>query len=118
MSNVHLQTAAKNLRRAINDVQNEIQQNKSANDQRVQSLQKRLNDIKQEEAQLSALAASADSDQVRASHTSRIQDLEREVSEINKDIMKLNDDFRKIEQELERQKSEYSRLATMLEAAD
>lgn len=115
MANVHLQEAAHNLRRAMDDVQRQLAQTKSENDQHIQQLQKRIQEITDEKRNENILSAQADSDQERALHRSNIQNLERELGDINREIFRRNDELRKIQADLQKQKLEFSQIATRLD---
>lgn len=116
MPNVHLQTAAKNIRQAVSDVQLKLQQEKTASDKRMQDMKNRLNEIKNEERLHRLQATQMDSDAERSRHTNAIQELEREAGELNKKIFQEGDQFRKIQAELESQRIEYNSLAVDLES--
>lgn len=115
MPNVHLKSAAQNIRQAVSDVQLKIQQEKAASDKRIQDMKNRLNQINNEEQLHRVQSAQMDSDAERSRHTNAIQDLEREKNELNHKIFQEGDQIRKIQADLEAQRAEYVQLATDLE---
>lgn len=117
MANPHLVTAAHNIRRAIRDVDQEIQKAEADLKHQTDELNARINQLKQEERQHLVMSANSDSDMDRARHSTEIQQNQQEISEIERQIFKLKDDFRKLQADLTRKKTEYNEMATMLDSA-
>lgn len=115
MPNMHMKTAAQNIRHAINDIQAGLSTTKAETDKKIQDIRNRLGDIKNEENLRRIQMTQSSSDQERAAHMTSIQNLEREVSDLNKLIIKINDDYRKAQKEAENRKMEFNSIATKLD---
>lgn len=116
MANVHVQEAAHNLKRAMNDMQDQIVQSKPENSQEVRQIESRINEIKKEEVKVRASSVLTDSDQAKAMQISQLQDLERELSSLNRELIRVKDELKRNQSEFERQKAEFNRIANMLDA--
>ncbi len=118
MSNVHLQEAARNVRRAVGDLNTRVQQVKAETEQQVHEIERRLNDIKIEQGGMAILMSQEDSDMSKTGQSNHIRDLKQEADQLNKDIFTLHDNYRKVESDTNNQTAEFENLAQRLETTE
>lgn len=116
MANVHMKSAATNMRQAVDDINLKLQEIKADLTNRTSEIHKRINDIKNEQRTHLALNARSQSDVERSVHTNSLQDLQRENDELNRQLYEINDQYRKTEADLNRQMNEFQALASRLDA--
>ncbi len=117
MANANMQSAARYVRSAVNDLTGEQTKLKTDSNIEIQKLQHRLNEIKNDQQDYMRRAAGSEQPQDTAQNAATAQSLEREASDIKKQIEDIKRNVESTYNELQRKKDEYSRIASDLEMA-
>ena len=117
MANVHMQSAATNIRQAITDLNNQIQQAKNDTADHIRQIQQRLNEIRLQQTNLVSRMAKEESDLERSHQNNMVQNLQREASDLQTLTNNLDSEYRKTESDINRQITEFENIASKLESA-
>jgi methyl-accepting chemotaxis protein len=116
MTNVHLQTAATNIRRASNDFKISMDKIQADANQQKRELEKRIDELKREQAVLDAKARSPQ-DPGSAEALIMSRKLAQEISQLEKTIFNIQDQARKQIDQLNHQMNDFNNLASRIESA-
>lgn len=114
MPNVHLQEAARNIQRAVGDIDLKISQIRAEIENKNREAEAQIRGIEQQKLQLRGQMAVVDSDTERASILNDIKDRDRQISEIRQEISRARDEQRRSESDLSSQRADLQALSTQL----
>ncbi|MDQ3123897.1 MAG: hypothetical protein M3Q14_04410 [bacterium] len=117
MANVHLQTAATNIRRATNDFKMSMDKVQADANQQKRDMEKRIDQLKTEQNVMQAGITSSENDSARAQAILLSRKLGDEIKELEKSIFTIQDQARKQIDSLNHQMNDFNNLAGRLESS-
>jgi ABC-type phosphate transport system auxiliary subunit len=115
MPNVHMQTAARDLQRAVADLRQKEQEVRAAADQNKRDMEDKLTSLRLEQNRLRIQGANSDEASIKVAAGARFTGIRAEISRLEKDLFRLEDDTRRQLQDLENQAVQIDGLSRQLQ---